>query len=128
MQVSIRQAPSFAVARVDLGPGEAVRAESGAMMTMSADVRLDVATEITAAEMVFLIRHEFAVRLSDLLLRRTALAIRGDVSMTLIERIGDILAIELGLDPQARTREVESFIEELDRYLDMMQRRVVDGQ
>ena len=45
MQVSIRQAPSFAVARIDLAPGEAVRAESGAMMTMGADVSLDAKME-----------------------------------------------------------------------------------
>lgn len=80
------------------------------------DVRLDAATEVTSAEIVFLIRREFAVRLSDLLLRRTALAIRGEISMAQIERVGDLLEAELGLDPSARAREVENFIEELDRY------------
>jgi uncharacterized protein (TIGR00266 family) len=45
MQVSIRHAPSFAVARVDLAPGEAVRAESGAMMTMAPDVKMDAKME-----------------------------------------------------------------------------------
>jgi uncharacterized protein (TIGR00266 family) len=45
MQISIRHAPSFAVARVDLAPGEGVRAESGAMMTMGADVKLDAKME-----------------------------------------------------------------------------------
>ena len=80
------------------------------------DVRLDAATEVTSAEIVFLIRREFAVRLSDLLLRRTALAIRGEISMAQIERVGDLLEAEIGLDPSARAREVENFIEELDRY------------
>jgi uncharacterized protein (TIGR00266 family) len=38
MDVSIRHAPSFAVARCTLGGGESVRAESGAMMATSAGV------------------------------------------------------------------------------------------
>jgi len=41
MQVSIRHQPSFAVARCDLGPGESIKAESGAMMSMAADMGVE---------------------------------------------------------------------------------------
>ena len=40
MHVTVRQNPSFAVARIQLGGGEAVQVESGAMMAMSAGVNL----------------------------------------------------------------------------------------
>lgn len=41
MQITTRHAPSFAVARLVLGPGEQARVESGAMMATSGDVALD---------------------------------------------------------------------------------------
>lgn len=41
MDIEIRHAPVFAVATVNLGPGEAVRAEAGAMMTMSPGVGIE---------------------------------------------------------------------------------------
>lgn len=41
MQIDIRHSPSFAVARLGLGPGEAVKAESGAMLAMSDGVRIE---------------------------------------------------------------------------------------
>jgi uncharacterized protein (TIGR00266 family) len=40
MQVQTRQGPAYGVARLTLGPNEQVRAESGAMMAMSAGVTL----------------------------------------------------------------------------------------
>lgn len=44
MQVDVRHNPSFAVARVTMAAGESVRAESGAMMAMSADVTIEAKT------------------------------------------------------------------------------------
>ena len=41
MQVEIRHSPSFAVARCTLGPGEGLKAESGAMMATSVGVELE---------------------------------------------------------------------------------------
>lgn len=41
MHVDVRHSPSFAVARVALDPGEAVRAESGAMMAHAAGVSIE---------------------------------------------------------------------------------------
>ena len=45
MQVTTRQGPAYGVARLTLAPNEAVRAESGAMMAMSAGVTLESKAE-----------------------------------------------------------------------------------
>ncbi|MCP4223109.1 MAG: TIGR00266 family protein, partial [Actinomycetia bacterium] len=45
MDIQVRHNPSFSVARVLLGGGEAIRAESGAMMAMAADTQLDAKIE-----------------------------------------------------------------------------------
>lgn len=45
MEIQERHSPSFSVARALLGPGESIRAESGAMMAMAADVDLDAKME-----------------------------------------------------------------------------------
>jgi uncharacterized protein (TIGR00266 family) len=41
MDVTVRHAPSFAVARLSLGPGESLNAESGAMMATSGGVEVE---------------------------------------------------------------------------------------
>lgn len=45
MNVEVRHNPSFAAARVTLGAGEQLRAESGAMMAMSTGVSLQASTQ-----------------------------------------------------------------------------------
>jgi uncharacterized protein (TIGR00266 family) len=45
MRIDLRHNPSFAVARVTLDPGEALRAESGAMMATSAGVDVKASTQ-----------------------------------------------------------------------------------
>lgn len=45
MEVQLRHQPSFSVARVLLGPNEAVRAEAGAMMAMAADTQIEAKAE-----------------------------------------------------------------------------------
>lgn len=45
MEIQIRHNPSFAVARALLGPSEAIRAESGAMMAMAADTTIEAKME-----------------------------------------------------------------------------------
>ena len=45
MHVEVRHNPSFAVARVTLGPGEELRAESGAMMATSSGVGVQASTQ-----------------------------------------------------------------------------------
>ncbi len=45
MDIQLRHNPSFSVARAILGPNESIRAESGAMMAMAADIALDAKIE-----------------------------------------------------------------------------------
>ncbi len=45
MEIQIRHQPSFSVARALLGPSEAIRAESGAMMAMAADTSIEAKME-----------------------------------------------------------------------------------
>lgn len=95
------------------------------------DIRLDDRTETTAAEIVYLIRHEFVTCLSDLVLRRTSLAISGDISMGSIERIADALAAERGWNRQRRDDGVKSLVAELDTYhgvsQEMLDQRIISG-
>jgi uncharacterized protein (TIGR00266 family) len=45
MDVQVEHRPSYALAKVKLGPGEAVRAEGGAMVAMTGDVQLQTRAE-----------------------------------------------------------------------------------
>jgi glycerol-3-phosphate dehydrogenase len=61
------------------------------------------------AELRYLIRHEHARTLSDLLQRRTSLAITGKLSSRIIERATHVLAEELGLSQQQAREEETGF-------------------
>lgn len=95
------------------------------------DIRLDDRTETTAAEIVYLIRHEFVTSLSDLVLRRTSLAICGDISMAMIERIADALAAERSWNRRYRGDAVKSLVVELGTYhgvsQEMLDQRTIPG-
>ncbi|WP_340118240.1 glycerol-3-phosphate dehydrogenase/oxidase [Pelagibius sp. 7325] len=80
------------------------------------DRPLDGRCTTTAAEIAFLIRHEFATGLGDLLLRRTPLAIRGEISSQLIRQVADVAAIELGWSGEEKDRNIDDFIAELGDY------------
>lgn len=45
MEIEIRYAPVFAVATVTLAPGESIRAEAGAMMTMTTDMTIETGAQ-----------------------------------------------------------------------------------
>ncbi|MDW5597242.1 TIGR00266 family protein [Conexibacter stalactiti] len=92
MNVEIRHAPSFAVARVTLAGGEAVRAESGAMMATSGGV--DVEAKMQGGLMKGLKRSMLGGE-SLFVTRLTAPSQGGwvDVSAALP---GDVRVIELG--------------------------------
>lgn len=91
------------------------------------DVPLQEAVETTLAEVVYLARHEFVVRTVDVVLRRTSLAIRGDITLRGVERIADTLAAEFGWDGGRRDREIQDVIDDLSIYhgvsRDMLERR-----
>jgi glycerol-3-phosphate dehydrogenase len=80
------------------------------------DEPLELGCSTTTAEIIFLIRNEFVAGLADILLRRTPLAIRGEVSATLIQRVADIAAAELGWTEQRARQEAEALMDELEQY------------
>ncbi len=66
-------------------------------------------TSYSVAELRYLIRHEHARTLSDLLQRRTSLAITGRLSSRIIQRAVQVLAEELGLSQQQACEEEVGF-------------------
>jgi glycerol-3-phosphate dehydrogenase len=96
------------------------------------DVPLAGDCVITAAEIVWLTRTEWVVGLEDMLLRRTPLSIRGDVSMVIIAAVAEAMAGELGWDDERQAREIESFVGDLADFhgvsREMLERRNRDGR
>ena len=70
----------------------------------------------SARELLYLIRSEAVEHLDDLLLRRTALAITGELSLAMAEAALDVLAAEKGWPAARRT-------EERARFLTLMRER-----
>jgi glycerol-3-phosphate dehydrogenase len=61
-------------------------------------------------ELLFLIRNEAVERLDDVLLRRTTLAISGNLSLQMMDAVLDILSAEKGWTPTRRTAERQRFL------------------
>ncbi|MCA1441785.1 glycerol-3-phosphate dehydrogenase/oxidase [Ensifer sp. IC4062] len=70
----------------------------------------------SARELLYLIRTEAVEHLDDLLLRRTTLAITGELSLAMAEAALDLLATEKGWPEQRKA-------EELSRFLTLMRER-----
>jgi len=70
----------------------------------------------TEAEIIWLMRTEFVETLSDIVLRRTALAITGQISDALLDCLGEIVAKERGLGQQEITDQKQTLIHELSEY------------
>ena len=66
-------------------------------------------TGYTSRELRYLVRHEHARTLADIVQRRTSLAITGAVSSTAIAETAAILADELGWSPQQAADEERAF-------------------
>jgi glycerol-3-phosphate dehydrogenase len=96
--------------------GTRAREALGFCLGRDDDVPLDGAGVLTGAEIAFLCRTEFVVGLEDMLLRRTPLSIRGDVSSATITAVAGIMATELGWTPERKAREIETFIRDLADY------------
>ena len=64
----------------------------------------------SVCELVHLIRHEAVERLDDLLLRRTTLAIAGELSLAMTDAVLGILAAEKGWSPQRVAKERAFFL------------------
>lgn len=80
------------------------------------DEPLGPGIELTAAEIAFLARHEYATRLDDLILRRTAVAITGTVDTGLIEAVATVAAGELGWSDARRRAEIDAVVADLENY------------
>lgn len=62
---------------------------------------------ISRAEIAWIARNELVVHLSDVVLRRTTLAIDGALSNANLVAIADILGVEFGWDAARKTQELE---------------------
>lgn len=80
------------------------------------DVPLDGRCMLTSAEIAYLCRTEHVVALEDMLLRRTSLSIRGEISSAIIERVASVMADELGWTEDERSREISGFLRNLEDY------------
>ncbi|MBN2386930.1 MAG: glycerol-3-phosphate dehydrogenase/oxidase [Anaerolineales bacterium] len=73
--------------------------------------------EMTRGEIVFLVTQEGVVHLDDLLLRRTMLAILGQLTHSLVEELGEICGATLGWSQGERQAEVKRALKILaDRH------------
>jgi len=81
------------------------RAEDAAHFTLAApDPPLRWLPDFSRREIQFLACHERIVHLDDLILRRTIMALLGQLSLALLEELAEVLASELGWS-QERTHE-----------------------
>jgi glycerol-3-phosphate dehydrogenase len=87
---------------------------------------------ITGGEIAWLIRQEHVLHLADIVLRRTLLAITGQVNAALIDRIAMVAARELGWSPERAHRERGQLIAELRDYHnvtpEMLEQRAEEGK
>ncbi|MDZ7724142.1 MAG: glycerol-3-phosphate dehydrogenase/oxidase [candidate division KSB1 bacterium] len=67
---------------------------------------LSSATAVTPAEILYGVRREMAVHLTDIVLRRTALGSSGCPKDSLLQKIADIAGDELGWSEQTRNTEI----------------------
>jgi glycerol-3-phosphate dehydrogenase len=80
------------------------------------DTPLGTQTEITCAEIAFIARHEGVVTLSDIILRRTTLAIRGLLSEDLLDKLVAATGEELGWNAEEREHQLSALAEDLSTY------------
>lgn len=80
------------------------------------DTKLSPDLEMTEAEIAWLIQREHVETLSDIVLRRTTLAITGRLDRNLIDGILAIAMRELGWTGERAKSEREATIEELETY------------
>ncbi|CTQ55882.1 Aerobic glycerol-3-phosphate dehydrogenase [Roseibium album] len=75
-----------------------------------------VGSQLTVNEILYLLRNEFVETVSDLVLRRTSLAIDGSVSMEAIEQLTSLIRRERNLTPQEAEQQRSDLIQELNDY------------
>ena len=75
-------------------------------LTEEPDAALKHHSEYSRREIEFLAATESVMHLADLVLRRTSMAFRGELSLALLEELSGVLAPVLGWDSARRTSEV----------------------
>ncbi len=80
------------------------------------DVPLVEGSCYSEAEIVWLLRAEFTETLSDIVLRRTSLAVTGQISLELLDRLGAVVARERNLDDAEISDQKEALIQELAEF------------
>ena len=83
--------------------------------TEETDPCLDNHAGYTRGEITFLTRHEYVLRLEDLILRRTLLAMLGEISVGLIVELAQVVGDELGWSESTRKDEVDDVLSVLSR-------------
>ena len=80
------------------------------------DLPIGIGIQLTAAEIAFFVQREHATRLSDLIMRRTAIVITGTIDAELIEAIAAAAAAELGWSDERRRAEIDELVADLENY------------
>lgn len=76
--------------------------------------RLPDAKDYSLAEIDWIIKNEAIVHLSDVVMRRTTLAVRGTVTIQDIKKIGEVAATSLGWDREQTEDEVGILVKQLE--------------
>jgi glycerol-3-phosphate dehydrogenase len=91
-----------------LYPRYGSRAEAVArFMSLEKDAPIKSLPDYTRREIMFLVQHEKSMRLEDILLRRTMLAMLGHLSKEAVQELGDVFGDCKGWDAKQKNAEVE---------------------
>ena len=82
----------------------------------SAPLPQDADQAVSSGEIDWFVTHEYARHLSDVVLRRTSLAITGRISLPMIQDIAMQMAKTLGWSGDTTQTEIETLITELHQY------------
>ncbi len=63
------------------------------------------------AEVIYAIRHEMALRLSDVVFRRTGIGTLGNPGEDVLESVADVMSNELGWDKARRNKELDAVLD-----------------
>lgn len=77
---------------------------------------LDEGFQLTAGEVEWAVRHEDAVRLADVLARRTVVGLENDLGRSAVEPVADVSAALLGWSPGRRDDEIARYEHYLTRF------------
>lgn len=95
--------------------------------TSEPDAALRFHPEYTRREIQFIAAHERVIHLDDLILRRTIMALLGQLSLDLLEELAAVVAPVLGWSKQEIRQEVERTVEILERTYGITREQLCRG-